>query len=114
MLVFGTMVSTEMTVCGTLLGSVWCTWRLLHRVTWGRLLGSLIFLGLLVLSKLTCVLMLPLTACLVAVKLAGGRPPGVAPGPTPLDSGALGPSRYLCGPLRAARAVGLDGHLGPL
>lgn len=74
MLVFGAMVSTEMTVCGTLLGSVWCTWRLLHGVTWGRLLSSLIFLGLLVLSKLTCVLMLPLTACLVAVKLAGGRP----------------------------------------
>jgi len=74
MLVFGAMVSTEMTVCFTLLGSVWCIWRLLHRITWGRLLGSLVFLGLLVLSKLSCVLLLPLTAVLVAVKLACGRP----------------------------------------
>lgn len=74
MLVFGAMVSTEMTVCCTLLGSVWCIWRLLHRVTWGRLLGSLVFLGLLVLAKLTFVLILPLTAVMVVVKLAGGRP----------------------------------------
>ena len=74
MLVFGAMVSTEMTVCCALLGSVWCLWRLLHCVTWGRVLGSLVFLGLLVLSKLSCVLILPLTAVLVAVKLAGGRP----------------------------------------
>ena len=35
MLVFGAMVSTEMTVCCALLGSVWCLWRLLHCVTWG-------------------------------------------------------------------------------
>ncbi len=74
MLVFGAMVSTEMTVCCTLLGSVWCIWRLLHRVTWGRLAGSLVFLGLLVLSKLSFVLILPLTAVMVAVKLAVGRP----------------------------------------
>jgi hypothetical protein len=74
MLVFGAMVSTEMTVCCTLLGSVWCIWRLLHRITWGRLLGSLVFLGLLVLSKLSCVLILPLTAAMVVVKLAVGRP----------------------------------------
>jgi hypothetical protein len=74
MLVFGAMVSTEMTVCCALLGSVWCLWRLLHGVTWGRVLSSLVFLGLLLLSKLSCVLILPLTALLVAVKLAGGRP----------------------------------------
>ena len=74
MLVFGAMVSTEMTVCCTLLGSVWCIWRLLHAITWGRVLSSLGFLSLLVLSKLTCVLILPITACLVAAKLGCGRP----------------------------------------
>ena len=74
MLLFGAMVSTEMTVCCTLLGSVWCIWRLLHCITWCRVLGSLVFLGLLVLSKLSSVLILPVTACLVAAKLAGGRP----------------------------------------
>lgn len=74
MLVFGAMVSTEMTLCCTLLGAVWCIWRLLHRVTWKRLLASLVFLGLLVLAKLSSVLILPLTAVMVAVKLIGGRP----------------------------------------
>ena len=38
------------------------------------MLGSLVFLGLLLLSKLSWVLILPLTAVLVAVKLGGGRP----------------------------------------
>lgn len=74
MLAFGAMVSTEMTVCLTLLGSAWCVWRLIHRVTWGRLLGSLFFLGLLLLSKPTAVVMFPLTAILLAVKLGCGRP----------------------------------------
>ena len=74
MLAFGAMVSTEMSVCFTLLGSAWCSWRLLHCVTWGRLLGGLVFLGLLLLSKPTAVVMFPLTAIMIAVKLYCGQP----------------------------------------
>jgi len=74
MLAFGGMVSTEMSLCLTLLGATWCVWRLLHRVTWGRLLASLVFSGLLLLSKPTALVLLPITALLVAVKLAGGHP----------------------------------------
>lgn len=74
MLAFGGMVSTEMTVCFTLLGSVWSVWRVLHRVTWGRLLTSLVFIALLVLSKPTAVVIFPITAIMIAVKLYRGQP----------------------------------------
>ncbi len=74
MLAFGAMVSTEMSVCLTLLGSTWCIWRLIHRVTWGRLLGSLIFVALLLLSKPTAIVTFPLTALMLAVKLYRGQP----------------------------------------
>ena len=62
-------------VLGTCLGAL-----LVTMLTSGLLLLQLgefwvqTFLGLLLLSKLSCVLNLPLTALLVAVKLAGGRP----------------------------------------
>lgn len=74
MLAFGGMVSTEMTIFLTMLGSTWCIWRLLHRVTWGRLAGSLVFFGLLLLSKPTAVVVFPVTAILVIVKLWIGPP----------------------------------------
>ncbi|MDD2762984.1 MAG: glycosyltransferase family 39 protein [Opitutaceae bacterium] len=74
MLAFGANISTMMSVSLTLLGSTWCIWRLLHRITWGWLLGSLVFFGLLLLSKLTALVILPVTAVLLAVKLLSGRP----------------------------------------
>ena len=74
MLAFGGIVSTDLSICLTLLGSTWCVWRLLHRVTWGRLLGSLVFFGLLVLAKPTALVILPITLLLTAVKLLSGRP----------------------------------------
>jgi len=74
MLAFGGTVSTEISICLTLLGSTWCIWRLLHRATWGRLAASLIFFGLLVLAKPTALVIFPLTAVLIAVKLWRGRP----------------------------------------
>jgi len=74
MLAFGGMVSTEISTCLTLLGSAWCLWRLLHRVSGGRLAASLIFIGLAFLAKLSALALVPIAAVLVALKLAGGRP----------------------------------------
>jgi 4-amino-4-deoxy-L-arabinose transferase-like glycosyltransferase len=71
---FGGIVSTDMSACLTLLGSTWCVWRLLHKVTWGRLAASLVFSGLLVLAKPSGLVIFPITALLIIVKLAGGRP----------------------------------------
>jgi hypothetical protein len=74
MLSFGAMVSTEMTTSLALLGSTWCIWKLLHRVTWGRLAGSLAFFALLALSKPSALVIFPITAILIAVKLMAGKP----------------------------------------
>jgi hypothetical protein len=74
MLAFGGVVSTEMSLCLTLLGATWCIWRLLHRVTWARVLASLGFVGLLFLAKASALVIFPITAVLVAVKLFSGRP----------------------------------------
>jgi Dolichyl-phosphate-mannose-protein mannosyltransferase len=73
MLAFGGTVATAMTLCPTLLAATWCAWRLMHRVSWGRLAASLAAAGLLVLAKLTAVVLLPIVVILVAVKLASGR-----------------------------------------
>ena len=74
MLAFGGLVSTEMSVCLALTGSTWFIWLLLHRITWSRLLGSLMFVALLVLSKPTALLIVPITAILVTVTMIAGRP----------------------------------------
>jgi len=74
MLAFGAMVATAMTLLPSLLAATWCTWRLMHRVTWGRLTASLVAAGLLVLAKLTAIVVLPIVVVLMAVKLWRGRP----------------------------------------
>src|SRR5581483_6247925 len=74
MLAFGGTVSTEMSICLTLLGSAWSVWRLLHGITWGRLVCSLVFFGLLLLAKPTALVMFPLTAIFIVLKLWRGRP----------------------------------------
>jgi 4-amino-4-deoxy-L-arabinose transferase-like glycosyltransferase len=74
MLAFGGIVSTEMSVCLMLLGSTWCIWRLLHRITWGRLLASLGFLSMLFLAKATALVIFPITAVLVVVRLFSKEP----------------------------------------
>jgi len=74
MLAFGGIVSTDMSVCLTMLGATWCIWRLLHKVTWGRLAASVVFLGLLGLAKTSVLAIFPIAAILVGVKLISGRP----------------------------------------
>ncbi len=74
MLAFGGIVSTDMSIVLTLFAATWCIWRLLHRVTWSRICASLGVFGLLVLAKPTALVILPITAVLIAVKLLVRRP----------------------------------------
>ena len=83
MLAFGAIVSTEMTLCLALLGSTWCVWRLLHRVTWGRIARSLGIFVLLVLSKPTAVLILPTVALMLVARMVVGRPLEICLGARP-------------------------------
>lgn len=82
MLAFAGLVSTDLSISFTLLGSTWCLWRLLHGLTLGRVLASLVFCGLAVLAKPSALVLFPIAAVLVGVKLAGGRAlvvPGTQP-----------------------------------
>ncbi len=74
MLAFGGIVSTDMSITLTLFGTTWCVWRLLHEITWPRVAGSLVMTALMVLAKPTALVIFPITAALIAVKLAKGGP----------------------------------------
>jgi Dolichyl-phosphate-mannose-protein mannosyltransferase len=74
MLAHGALATSDMAVSLTFLAAVTGYWRLLERVTWGRLLACGAALGLLVLSKMSCVLVLPMLAALAVVRLLAGPP----------------------------------------
>ncbi len=74
MLAFGGMVSTDMSISLMLLGATWSVWRLLHRVTWGRLALGLLFVSLLILAKPSGLVIFPITFVLILVKLFSGLP----------------------------------------
>lgn len=74
MLAFGGIVSTDMSITLTLFGSTWCIWKLLHRITPGRLITSLAFFGALVLAKLSALVIFPVTLVMLAIRFAVGAP----------------------------------------
>jgi len=74
MLAFGAIVSTDLSITVTLFAAVWCIWRLLHEITWGRLAASLGWIGLLLLAKLTALVIIPITAVLLVVRFTVGPP----------------------------------------
>jgi hypothetical protein len=74
MLANGALVSTDLTLAAVLLASTWCLWRLLHAVTLANLLLSLLAFSLLVISKMTAVLIVPIAAILIAVRFFNHEP----------------------------------------
>ncbi|MBI5691644.1 MAG: hypothetical protein HZC55_16295 [Verrucomicrobia bacterium] len=78
---FGAIVSTDMSVTLALFGGTVAVWALLHRVTVASLGWSLCSAGLLALAKLSGLIILPVAAVLVMVRLAAGRPLPVRIGP---------------------------------
>lgn len=74
MLAFGAMVSPDIPLALALLGSTWSLWRLLHRVTWSRLLGSLVFLAMLALSRPSAIVIVPIALILFLLSLLNHQP----------------------------------------
>jgi hypothetical protein len=74
MLAFGSLVSTDLAITATLFATTWLCWRLLHEVTVLRLLASVGAAGLLVLAKPTALVIFPISALLIAVRLRRGGP----------------------------------------
>jgi 4-amino-4-deoxy-L-arabinose transferase-like glycosyltransferase len=74
LLAFSGIVSTDMSITMTLFGSTLCIWQLLHRITALRVAASLACFALLLLAKMTAVLIFPITAVLLLLRFAAGRP----------------------------------------
>ncbi len=74
MLANGALVSTDLTLATMLLASTWCLWRLLHAVTWPNLLLSLLAFSLLVISKMTAVLIVPIAFILIVARFFNREP----------------------------------------
>lgn len=74
MLAFGGVVSTDMSITLTLFGSTWLIWRLLHEVTWARVVCSLGCFGLLLLAKPTALVIFPITGVLFAIRFLAATP----------------------------------------
>jgi hypothetical protein len=74
MLAHGALVSTDLALTFALLASTWFAWRLLHLVSWTNLIGSLLAFSLLVISKMSAVLIVPIAAILIVVRLFNREP----------------------------------------
>jgi 4-amino-4-deoxy-L-arabinose transferase-like glycosyltransferase len=68
MLAHGALVSTDLALTLMLLASTWFAWRLLHVVTWPNLIGSLAAFSLLVISKMSAVLIVPIAGVLIIAR----------------------------------------------
>lgn len=87
-LAHGSLITSDMAIALTLTASMWCLWQLLHRVSWYTVLGTGLVLGLLFVSKMSAVLILPMWLLLLVVRLCSKRPLLVASGsPRQIEQG---------------------------
>lgn len=95
MLAQGALATADMAASLAFLVAVTMYWRMLERVTWGRVVVCALALGALFLTKMSCVLVLPMLVGLAAVRILTG-------GPLPWAMG-----RRLTIPTRAGRTAGV-------
>jgi hypothetical protein len=69
----GALMLSDMAVSCMFLASLWLIWRVMDEVRPGRLLLSSVVLGALLLTKVSALLVVPVAAVLVAVRIAGSR-----------------------------------------
>ncbi len=74
MLAHGALVSTDLALTFALLASTWCIWRLLQHVRWNTLVCSLLAFSVLVTSKMSAALILPIAAVLIVARLFSREP----------------------------------------
>lgn len=76
LLAHGRLATTDLTVSLFFTVSAWALWQCLGRLTWPRVAGSALAMGAVFLSKMSGVLIVPMAAALVLIRLA-------TPGPIP-------------------------------
>lgn len=67
-LAYGALISTDVATALGFFAATWFAWRLLHRATWGALAGSVSAAALLVTTKLSALLIVPIVAVLIVVR----------------------------------------------
>ena len=82
LLAHGSLMTSDMAIALALTAALWCLWQLLHRVSWHRVLGTGLVLGLLFVSKMSAVLVLPMALLLLVVRLGAKQPLPVELGPS--------------------------------
>jgi len=78
----GPLMTSDLAAALFFLASVGSLWRVLQRITIGRVLLSGLCVGGLFVSKMSALLIVPMALVLVAVRLIDGRPLPVALGPS--------------------------------
>lgn len=74
LLAHGGVATSDIALTACLLAALTAVWRLLHGVTWGRLAAAALACGLAFLAKMSGVLVVPLIALLLVLRVALGRP----------------------------------------
>jgi len=74
MLANGALVTSDMASSLGFFAATWCFWRLTHAISARNLVLSLLALGLLVLSKMSSILIVPIFALILVVRLFSRRP----------------------------------------
>jgi hypothetical protein len=74
MLAHGALITTDLSIALMLFAAVGCIWGLLHRVTWARLIASLAVTGLLLPAKLSGILIVPIAAVMLTIRLCRNEP----------------------------------------
>ena len=83
LLAHGALATSDMAITATLLAAVTCFWRLLHVVTWPRLILTSVAGGAVLLAKMSGVLVAPMLAALLVVRWIRPAPLVVRLGATP-------------------------------
>ena len=78
LLAHGRLVTSDVTAALTFVAALLCVWEVLHRISVGRVLCCAAALGLLLVSKMSGLLILPMAAFLAGLRLVHGLPLHVA------------------------------------
>jgi len=68
------LVTGDLAVTGCFLGAMLCTWRVLHQVTWSRVVFGAVSIAGLLLCKMSSILILPMIGVLLFIRLISGHP----------------------------------------
>jgi len=74
MLAHARLITSDMAAALFLLAAAGCMWRQMHRLTWMTLLGGGLVMGLAFTAKMSAVLLVPMGAVMLIIRLVGKKP----------------------------------------